>query len=92
MKKNNLSLSPAQALAILLGYILPLTVLIAQLFGGPVTAQVYPLYAMGYTLLVIAALLLLLRFLCGGKLNDLDRRHGVWWKDLLGGIVLVGLT
>jgi hypothetical protein len=92
MKKYNLSLSPTQTLAILLGYILPLTVFIAQLFGGPVTAQGYLLYAMGYTLLVIAALLLLLRFLCGEKLNVLNLRHGVWWKDLLGGIVLVGLT
>lgn len=81
-----------QALAILLGYILPLMVFVSQLFGGPVTAQGYLLYAMGYTLLVIAVLLLLLWFLCGEKPNDLNLRPGVWWKDLLGGIVLVVMT
>jgi membrane protease YdiL (CAAX protease family) len=81
-----------QALAILLGYIPPLTVYITQLFGGPVTAQGYLIYAMGYTLFVLAVLLLLLRFLCGEKPNVLNLRPGAWWKDLLGGIVLVALT
>jgi membrane protease YdiL (CAAX protease family) len=81
-----------QALAILLGYIPPLTVFITQLFGGPVTAQGYLIYAMGYTLVVIAVLLLLLWFLCGEKPNVLNLKPGKWWKDLLGGIVLVGLT
>jgi len=81
-----------QALAILLGYIPPLSVFITQQFSGPVTAEGYLLYAMGYTLFVIAVLLLLLRFLCGEKPNVLNLRPGVWWKDLLGGIVLVGLT
>jgi hypothetical protein len=81
-----------QALAILLGYIPPLTVFITQLFGGPVTAQGYMLYAMGYTFFVITVLLLLLWFLCGEKPNSLNLRPGKWWKDLLGGIVLVMLT
>jgi hypothetical protein len=81
-----------QVLAILLGYIPPLTVFITQLFGGPVTAQGYMIYAMGYTFFVIAVLLLLLWFLCGEKLNVLNQRPGKWWKDLLGGIVLVMLT
>lgn len=81
-----------QALAILLGYILPLTVFITQMFGGPATAQGYLLYAIGYTLLVIVVLLLLLWFLCGEKPKALNLRPGVWWKDLLGGIVLVVLT
>jgi hypothetical protein len=81
-----------QALAILLGYIPPLMVFISQLVGGPVTAKGYLLYAMGYTLFVIAVLLLLLWFLCGEEPNVLNRRPGVWWKDLLGGIGLVALT
>src|SRR5512136_2503411 len=81
-----------QALAILLGYIPPLTVFITQLFGKPVTAQGYMIYAMGYTFFVIAVLLLLLWFLCGEKPNVLNLRPGKWWKDLLGGIVLVVLT
>jgi|WetSurMetagenome_2_1015567.scaffolds.fasta_scaffold15383_3 membrane protease YdiL (CAAX protease family) len=79
-------------LAILLGYIPPLTVFISQLFGGPVTALGYMLYAMGYTLVVIAILLLLLRFLCGEKPGVLNLRPGVWWKDILGGIGLVVIT
>lgn len=81
-----------QALAILLGYVLPLMVFISQLIGGPVTAQGYLVYAMGYTLIVIAVLLLLLWFLCGEKPNVLNLKSSKWWKDLLGGIVLVGLT
>ena len=81
-----------QAFAILLGYTPPLVVFISQLLGGPVTAQGYLFYAMGYTLFVITVLLLLLWFLCGEKPNVLNRRPGVWWKDLLGGIVLVALT
>lgn len=81
-----------QALAILFGYIPPLMVFISQLFGGPVTAQGYMIYAMGYTLVVIAVLLLLLWYLCGEKPNVLNLRPGKWWRDLLGGIVLVMLT
>jgi membrane protease YdiL (CAAX protease family) len=78
--------------AILLGYILPLTVFILQLFGGPATAQGYLVYAMGYTFLVLAVLLLLLRFLCGEKPKVLNLRPGAWWKDLLGGVGLVMIT
>jgi len=81
-----------QALAILLGYIPPLMVFVSQFFGGPVTTLGYMVYAMGYTLVVIAVLLLLLWFLCGEKPNVLNLRPGKWWKDLLGGIVLVMLT
>jgi membrane protease YdiL (CAAX protease family) len=67
-------------------------VFISQFLGEPTTAQGYMLYAMGYTLVVIAVLLLLLWFLCGEKPNVLNLRPGTWWKDLLGGIVLVILT
>jgi hypothetical protein len=45
-----------------------------------------------YTLIVIAVLLLLLWFLCREKPNVLNFRPGVWKKDPLGNIVLVGLT
>lgn len=81
-----------QVLAIVLGYIPPLMVFISQFIGEPATAQGYMLYAMGYTLVVIAVLLLLLWFLCGEKPNVLNLKPGTWWKDLLGGIVLVILT
>jgi hypothetical protein len=81
-----------QVLAILLGYTPPLMVFITQLDGGAVTASGYLLYAIVYTLIVITELLLLLWFLCGEKPQELNLRPGTWWKDLLGGIVLVGLT
>ena len=81
-----------QALAIVLGYILPLVVFFIQRDGGPVSAQGFLIYAGVYTLLVIAVLLLLLRYLCGEKLNDLNLKPGVWWQDLLGGFALVGVT
>ena len=79
-------------LAILLGYTPPLLVFFIQLSGKPATASGYLLYSIVYTLIVIAVLLLLLRFLCGEKPKVLNLRVGTWWKDLIGGIVLVGLT
>ena len=35
---------------------------------------------------------LLLRFLCGERFRDLNRKGGRWWKDILGGIGLSILT
>jgi membrane protease YdiL (CAAX protease family) len=40
----------------------------------------------------IVVLLLLLRFLCGERLRDLNLKRGKWWGDLLGGIALAALT
>ena len=54
-------------LAILLGYTPPLLVFITQAAGEAATANGYLLYSIVYTLIVIAVLLLLLRFLCGEK-------------------------
>jgi len=79
-------------LAILLGYTPPLLVFIIQMGGDAATASGYLLYSMVYTFIVIAVLLLLLWFLCGEKPKVLNMRVSTWWKDLLGGIVLVGLT
>jgi membrane protease YdiL (CAAX protease family) len=79
-------------LAILLGYILPLSVFVMQFFGGPTTAEGYLLYAMGYTFLVLAVLLLLLRYLCGERPSTLNLKPGTWWKDILGGLGLVAIT
>jgi hypothetical protein len=79
-------------LAILLGYVLPLSVFIMQLFGGPTTAEGYLLYAMGYTFLVLAVLLILLRYLCGERPGALNLKPGTWWKDILGGLALVAIT
>jgi len=41
---------------------------------------------------MIVVLLLLWRYLCGERLRDLNLRHGRWWQDVLGGIVLAALT
>lgn len=82
----------AQVLAILLGYALPLMVFILQLNGGEAEAEGYLLYAGAYTLAVIAVILLVLWFVCGEKPKALNLKPGTWWKDLAGGVVLVGLT
>jgi len=81
-----------QVLAILLGYTPPLVVFILQFIGESATAQGYMIYAMGYTFFVIAVQLLLLWFLCGEKPKTLNLKPGKWWKDMLGGIVLVTIT
>jgi len=78
--------------AILLGYTLPLSVFIMQFVGGPTTGEGYLLYATIYTFLVLAVLLLLLRFLCGEKPSVLNLKTGTWWKDILGGLGLVAIT
>jgi membrane protease YdiL (CAAX protease family) len=41
---------------------------------------------------IIIILLLLLRFLCGERLRDLNLRAGTWWKDILIGIGLSAIT
>jgi hypothetical protein len=91
-----------QALAIVLGYTLPVLVFLMQEFDLNLgllkwldeaePAVGYLFYAFGYTLLVLAVLLLLLRFLCGENPSALNLKTGTWWKDMLGGIALVGLT
>jgi len=81
-----------QVLAILLGYTPPLVVFILQFIGESATAQGYMIYAMGYTLFVLAVQLLILWFLCGEKPKLLNLKPGKWWKDLLGGIALVAIT
>lgn len=90
----------AQALAIVLGYAAPLAVFFVQL-GDPQpkvvgseasSSEGYLFYAGVYTLIVIAILLLVLRFVCGEKPSSLNLKPGTWWKDLAGGIALVGVT
>lgn len=41
---------------------------------------------------IIVVILLLLRFLCGERLRDLNLRAGTWWEDILAGIGLATLT
>lgn len=82
----------AQALAIVLGYSLPLAVFFVQLGSGAASSEGYLIYAGLYTMLVLAVLLLVLWFLCGEKPKALNLKPGTWWKDLAGGIILVGIT
>jgi hypothetical protein len=82
----------AQVLAIVLGYALPLLVFFVQLEDGEASAEGYLLYAGVYTLCVIAVQLLVLWWVCGEKPRTLNLKPGTWWKDLAGGLVLVGLT
>ena len=42
--------------------------------------------------IIIIVILLLLRFLCGERIRDLNLRAGTWWKDILAGIGLSALT
>ena len=82
----------AQALAIVLGYAAPLAVFFVQLSSEGASSEGYLFYAGVYTLIVIAILLLVLRFVCGEKPRSLNLKPGTWWKDLAGGIALVGIT
>ena len=41
---------------------------------------------------IIIIILLLLRFLCGERLRDLNLRAGRWWKDILVGLGLSAIT
>jgi membrane protease YdiL (CAAX protease family) len=42
--------------------------------------------------IIIVVILLLLRFLCGERIRDLNLQAGTWWKDILAGIGLSALT
>ena len=45
---------------------------------------------LGGTMIIV--MLLLLRYLCGERIRDLNQREGKWWKDILVGIGLSALT
>jgi len=81
-----------QGLAILLGYIPAFIMSIANQAGGQaITLQGILTYTTLGAGIMIIAILLLLWFLCGEKPKELNLKPGAWWKDLLGGTVLVGL-
>jgi membrane protease YdiL (CAAX protease family) len=42
--------------------------------------------------LMLVALLLILRFLCGERLSDLNLTPARWWQDVVGGVALTALT
>ena len=82
----------AQGLAIVLGYLLPISVFIVQLGDESTSAEGFLIYSMGYTFAVIAVQLLVLRLICGEKPRVLNLNAGTWWQDFLWGIVLVVIT
>ena len=49
----------------------------------------YPTF-LGSTMIII--MLLLLKYLCGERIRDLNRKPGSWWKDILVGIGLAVVT
>jgi len=82
-----------QGLAILLGYIPAwLMALLSQTGGRATTLKGMLVYTTAGAAISIAAILLLLRFLCGENLRELNLKAGAWWKDVMGGIVLATLT
>lgn len=84
----------AQAVAILVGVvpIYAMTIWSHVTRERPMTLTgmfLYPAVVGGVSIVVIY---LLLRFPCGEKAQDLNRRAGRWWQDLLVGLVLVAIT
>lgn len=49
-------------------------------------------YTIVISSLMIAGQVLVLRFFCGERVRDLNRRTGSWWKDILAGIGLSVVT
>lgn len=83
-----------QALAILIG--------VAPIYGMTIMSHVnrdrpYSLddilfYTCVIATLMLVALLLLLRFLCGERFRDLNLKRARWWQDVLGGLGLTVVT
>jgi membrane protease YdiL (CAAX protease family) len=80
----------AIAIGVLPSYVLPV---MAQLQSDqPLSVKDVSLYSMAFGGIMIVVILLLLRYLCGERIRDLNLREGKWWKDILVGIGLSALT
>jgi membrane protease YdiL (CAAX protease family) len=77
----------AIAIGILPGYI-P-TIMAQSQNDQPLSVKDIFLYTTVLGGIMIIVMLLLLRYLCGERIRDLNRNPGKWWKDVLAGI---GLT
>lgn len=84
----------AQVLAILLGVapIYAMTIISHLGRDEPYTLNEIFSYTTVVGTIMIVVLLLLFRYLCGERLRDLNLKHGKWWQDVLGGVVLAALT
>jgi len=83
-----------QILAILLGVapIYTMTIISHLSREQPYTLNEIFFYTTVIGSIMIVVLLILLRYLCGEKIHDLNLKQGKWWKDVLVGIVLAALT
>jgi len=83
-----------QILAILLGVapIYTMTIISHLSREQPYTLNEIFFYTTVIGSIMIVVLLILLRYLCGEKIHDLNLKQGKWWKDVLVGIVLTALT
>lgn len=80
----------AISIGVLPSYVLPI---MGQLQNDqPLSMKDVFLYStvLGGTMIIV--MLLLLRYLCGERIRDLNQREGKWWKDFLVGIGLSALT
>ena len=83
-----------QVLAILLG-VAPIYAMIIMSHlsrDHPITLHEIFFYTSVVGGIMIVVLLLLLRYLCGERIRDLNLKRGKWWQDALSGIVLAVIT
>ena len=83
-----------QVLAILLGVIPVYLTPVLSIFrkDEPVTLQAAFIYSITVGSFMILVILLLLKYLCGERIRDLNLKPGTWWKDILAGIALMVVT
>ena len=83
-----------QVLAILLGVgpIYAMIIMSHLSRDQPITLNEIFFYASVVGGIMIVVLLLLLRYLCGERIRDLNLKRGKWWQDALSGIVLAVIT
>jgi len=83
-----------QVLAILLGVvpIYTISIMIHLSKDQPYTLNEIFFYTTVVGSIMIVVLLILLRYLCGEKILDLNLKQGKWWQDVIVGIVLAALT
>lgn len=83
-----------QVLAILLG-VTPtylITILSHLSRDNPYTLNEIFLYTTVIASIMLIVLFLLLRFLCGERIGELNLKRSKWWKDILAGLLLFILT
>jgi hypothetical protein len=82
-----------QVLAILIGVAPIYTMAIVSHLtrDQPMVLKDIVLFTTVFAGIMIVVIFLLLRFLCGERISDLNLKPGKWWKDVVGGVAL-GVT